>query len=260
MTGLGVNQHQAGYWIDLVNTKALSEWIGYREALAKPQRHSMMMGTNQGVYLVESGRYASSTYESQARILNNEERLRLINLREAVSFRARMWLVVATRLQRNTLLFGCVSRVIHYLFWWMLYRGLFAYFKKEMRFPSCNFCLKRRLGEPTPFKTMLQFGRAQQPVRINPWLSFTPKEQGVMRNLLGLWRVSFKHGTTMSGQRGVTGVMFNSVDDYAKGCHIRLVISVYVSCVSGFSCSMYIGLNHRDSRIWVIACLVVITT
>jgi hypothetical protein len=24
-TGLGVNQHQAGYWIDLVNTKALLE-------------------------------------------------------------------------------------------------------------------------------------------------------------------------------------------------------------------------------------------
>jgi hypothetical protein len=25
MTGLGVNQHEAGYWIDLVNTKALLE-------------------------------------------------------------------------------------------------------------------------------------------------------------------------------------------------------------------------------------------
>jgi hypothetical protein len=25
MTGLGVNQHQAGYWIDLVNTKTLLE-------------------------------------------------------------------------------------------------------------------------------------------------------------------------------------------------------------------------------------------
>jgi hypothetical protein len=58
-----------------------------------------MMGANQGVYLVESGQYASITYESQARILNNEERLRLINLREAISFRARMRLVVATRLQ-----------------------------------------------------------------------------------------------------------------------------------------------------------------
>jgi hypothetical protein len=58
-----------------------------------------MMGTNQGVYLVESGRYASSTYESQARIPNNEERLRLINLREAGNFRARIRLVVATRLQ-----------------------------------------------------------------------------------------------------------------------------------------------------------------
>jgi hypothetical protein len=59
MTELGVNQHQAGYWIDLVNTKALLEWNGYRKALVKP-RHSVMMGANQGVYLVESGRYASA--------------------------------------------------------------------------------------------------------------------------------------------------------------------------------------------------------
>jgi hypothetical protein len=45
---------------------------------------------NQGVHLGGSERYASSTYKSQARIPNNEERLQLINLREAVSFRVRM--------------------------------------------------------------------------------------------------------------------------------------------------------------------------
>jgi hypothetical protein len=37
-TGLGVNQHKARYEIELVNTKALLKWIGYREALAIPQR------------------------------------------------------------------------------------------------------------------------------------------------------------------------------------------------------------------------------
>jgi hypothetical protein len=26
-----------------------------------------------------------------------------------------------------------------------------------MHFPSCNFCLKKRLGEPTQFKTRMQF-------------------------------------------------------------------------------------------------------
>jgi hypothetical protein len=61
MTGLGVNQHQAGYWIDLVSTKALLERNGHREALAKPQRPSSLIDMNQGVYLVESGRYASTT-------------------------------------------------------------------------------------------------------------------------------------------------------------------------------------------------------
>ncbi len=25
-------------------------------------------------------------------------------------------------------------------------------------FPSCNFCLKKRMGEPAQFKTALQFG------------------------------------------------------------------------------------------------------
>jgi hypothetical protein len=52
-----------------------------------------------------------------------------------------------------------------------------------MCFPSYNFCLKRRLGEPAPFKTRLQFGRSQQLVKINPRLSFTPKEQGIMGKL-----------------------------------------------------------------------------
>jgi hypothetical protein len=61
--------------------------------------------------------------------------------------------------------------------------GLFADPVKEMRFPSCNFCLKRRLGEPPQFKTRLQFGRAQQLVRTNPRLSFTPMEQGIMGKL-----------------------------------------------------------------------------
>jgi hypothetical protein len=36
-TGLGVNQLQAGYWIDLVNTKALLKQNGYMEELAIPQ-------------------------------------------------------------------------------------------------------------------------------------------------------------------------------------------------------------------------------
>jgi hypothetical protein len=59
-TGLGVNQHQAGYWIDLVNTKALLKQNGYMEELAIPQRCGSKVDTNQGVHLDECERYASA--------------------------------------------------------------------------------------------------------------------------------------------------------------------------------------------------------
>jgi hypothetical protein len=36
-TWFGSERHHAGYWINLVNTKALLEQNGYREALANPQ-------------------------------------------------------------------------------------------------------------------------------------------------------------------------------------------------------------------------------
>jgi hypothetical protein len=59
-TGLGVNQHKARHWIELVNTKALLEWIGYREALAIPQRRGSKVDTNQGVHLGGSEQYVSA--------------------------------------------------------------------------------------------------------------------------------------------------------------------------------------------------------
>jgi hypothetical protein len=58
--GLGVNQHEAGYWIDLVNTKVLLEWNDNREALAISQRCGTKVDTNQGVHLGGSERYASA--------------------------------------------------------------------------------------------------------------------------------------------------------------------------------------------------------
>jgi hypothetical protein len=50
----------------------------------------------------------------------NKERLLINNVREAVSFRARMRLVVATRLQEK-----------HSPFWRMLHKGLFANSEEE---------------------------------------------------------------------------------------------------------------------------------
>jgi hypothetical protein len=60
-TWLESERHQAGYWIDLVNTKALLERNDYREALANPQRCGSKVYTNQGVHLDGSEWYASAT-------------------------------------------------------------------------------------------------------------------------------------------------------------------------------------------------------
>jgi hypothetical protein len=43
--------------------------------------------------------------------------------------------------------------------------------------------------------------------------------------------------------------LFNSLDDYTKGYRVWLVMSVYTSCVLGFSYRMYINSNCHDFRI-----------
>jgi hypothetical protein len=51
-------------------------------------------------------------------------------------------------------------------------QGHFANSDKKMRLPSYNFCLKKRLDELAQFNTWLPFGKARQPVKSNPRLSF----------------------------------------------------------------------------------------
>jgi hypothetical protein len=80
-----------------------------------------------------------------------------------------------------------------------------------MRFPSCNFCLKRRLDEPAQFTTRWQFGRARQLVRTNPWLSFTSREQGVMGKFARIVTGVLEHGIAMSVQRAVTGLEYTRI-------------------------------------------------
>jgi hypothetical protein len=55
-----------------------------------------------------------------------------------------------------------------------------------IRFSSYNFCLKKRLDELAQFRTRLQFGRAHQPVRTNPRLSFTYEELGSWEGMLSI--------------------------------------------------------------------------
>jgi hypothetical protein len=72
-------------------------------------------------------RYTCIIKGSQARAWSQERPL-INTLTEAVSFRAKTQLVTATRLQHNSLLFGCVTWVIHHPFWWILHKGLFHRF------------------------------------------------------------------------------------------------------------------------------------
>jgi hypothetical protein len=129
---------------------------------------------------------------------NNEERFPLINLREAVSFRPRMWLVIATRLQGQHPPFRLRTSSNTPSVPMNVAHRYFHKFREGMCFPSYNFCLKRHLGEPAPFKTRLQFGRSQQLVKINPRLSFTPKEQGIMGKLTRIVTGVIRHNITMS--------------------------------------------------------------
>jgi hypothetical protein len=55
----------------------------------------------------------------------------------------------------------------------------FASADEEMSFSSCNFCLKKRLDELASFKTKLQFGRAHQLIKSDPWRSFKDKEYDI---------------------------------------------------------------------------------
>jgi hypothetical protein len=75
----------------------------------------------------------------------------------------------------------------------------------EMRFPSCNFCLKEHLGEPAQLKTRLQFGWAHQPVRTNPWFSFNLRNKASWESLQGLRRLSLEPDIAMCEQGGATG-------------------------------------------------------
>jgi hypothetical protein len=93
--------------------------------------------------------------EDKQGLETNKERLLFNNLREAVSFRARVQLVVAMRLQAQQPSFWLhTSRntpsILTNVAQWS-----FCKFRGGMRFPSCNFCLKKRLDEPAQFKTRL---------------------------------------------------------------------------------------------------------
>jgi hypothetical protein len=101
----------------------------------------------------------------------NKERLTLLKVWGSESLRARIWLVVAMRLQVQHSSFwlrtssNTPSVLMNDVHW------SFANSDREMRFLSYNFCLKKRLGEPAQFKIRLQFGWARHPVRTNLQLS-----------------------------------------------------------------------------------------
>jgi hypothetical protein len=95
---------------------------------------------------------------------------------ECESLRARIWLVVATRLQvwHSSFQLRTLSHMPSVLM--NVAPESFCKFWGWVHFFSCNFCLKKRLDKLAQFNIRLQFGRAHQPVRANLWLSFAHKE------------------------------------------------------------------------------------
>jgi hypothetical protein len=96
--GVKVSGHHDGYWVGFADTRVLLVWNGYRQVLNTtaiwPDDRREPRST-----LGREWTICNTTQESQARLWHNKEKLLTNNLREAVSFRARMWLVVGTRLQ-----------------------------------------------------------------------------------------------------------------------------------------------------------------
>jgi hypothetical protein len=85
----------------------------------------------------------------------NKKMLLINNLREAVNFRARKRLVVATRLQVHHSSFRLCTSSNMSSVPTNNAQGPFANSDEEMHSPSCNFCLKKCLDEPAQFETRL---------------------------------------------------------------------------------------------------------
>jgi hypothetical protein len=147
-----------------------------------------MIEVNQGVHLVQSEWYASTIKGSQAATRNNKGWLLINNSQEAVSFRARIWLMVATRLQMQHSTFWLRTSSNTPSILMNVAQGSFCNSEDEMRFPSYSFRLKKCLCKPVQFRTRLQFVQAYWPVWTNPQLSFTHKDLGSQESLLALWR------------------------------------------------------------------------
>jgi hypothetical protein len=84
--GVEIKQPYLAYWVNLDDSWVPSgHQVGYKKALMKPQWYDSMMDMNQGVHLVESEWYASTTQEGQTGPETNRERLSIISLRKVVS-------------------------------------------------------------------------------------------------------------------------------------------------------------------------------
>jgi hypothetical protein len=94
------------------------------------------------------------------------------------SLRARIWLVVAIRLQTQHSSFRLRTLSNTPSVSMNDAHESFANSNEKMHLPSCNFYLKKCLDELVQFKTRLQFRRTHQLVRTNLRLSFTHKEFG----------------------------------------------------------------------------------
>jgi hypothetical protein len=124
----------------------------------------------------------------------------------------------------------------------MLHMSLFANSEKEMRFPSYNFYLMKRLDEPVQFKTRLQFGRAHQPAGTNPWLTFNTMNLGVHGELVGIATGVFQAWNSHAQARKGYG------SEISKGKLIKVMIGLAEPLREGDTIQCLL-MGQRSSRI-----------
>jgi hypothetical protein len=125
----------------------------------------------------------------------------LIKAWRSAKLRDRMRLVVAKRLQVQHHSFRLRTSSNTPFVPMSDAHGSFANFDEEIRFPSCNFYLKKHLDELAQFKTRLQFGRAHQPIKTNPRFSFNAMKYESCECFLALRWVSFRPDIAMLKQK-----------------------------------------------------------
>jgi hypothetical protein len=97
--GSKVARHHVGYLLNIGDARVPTMHNDHEKALVKLQRYDSVIGVTKEYTWARVNDMQALSREVKQGFETNKERLLVNNVREAVSFRARMRLIIATRLQ-----------------------------------------------------------------------------------------------------------------------------------------------------------------